>query len=85
MRTVHMCAPQAMQTHFGQKRFIDEVTQATGMDSVAFRLKLMQDLREIDGQGDPGAASCTCYQPERAVCIEHFLHERAPGLGKCRQ
>ena len=48
MRTAHMRAPQEMQTRFGQECFIDEVAHAAGMDPVAFRLKHMQDPREVD-------------------------------------
>jgi CO/xanthine dehydrogenase Mo-binding subunit len=48
MRTAHLRAPQEMQTRFGQECFIDEVAQAAGMDPIAFRMKHMQDPREVD-------------------------------------
>jgi CO/xanthine dehydrogenase Mo-binding subunit len=48
MRTAHMRAPQEMQTRFGQESFVDEVAYAAGMDPVAFRLKHLQDPREVE-------------------------------------
>ena len=48
MRTAHLRAPQEMQTRFGQECFIDEVAHAAGMDPVDFRIKHMQEPREID-------------------------------------
>ena len=48
MRTAHMRAPQEMQTRFGQESFIDEVAHAAGMHPVDFRLKHLQDPREIE-------------------------------------
>lgn len=48
MRTAHLRAPQEMQTRFGQESFIDEVAHAAGMHPVDFRLKHMQDPREIE-------------------------------------
>lgn len=48
LRTAHMRAPQEMQTHFGQECFVDEVASACGMDPVDFRLKHLQDPRELE-------------------------------------
>jgi CO/xanthine dehydrogenase Mo-binding subunit len=48
MRTAHLRAPQELQTRFGQECFIDEVAHAAGMDPVDFRIKHMQEPREID-------------------------------------
>jgi hypothetical protein len=48
MRTAHLRAPQEMQTRFGQESFIDEVAHAAGMHPVDFRLKHLQDPREIE-------------------------------------
>jgi CO/xanthine dehydrogenase Mo-binding subunit len=46
MRTAHLRAPQEMQTRFAQECFIDEVALAAQMDSLAFRLKHIQEPRE---------------------------------------
>jgi len=48
MRTAHLRAPQEMQTRFGQECFIDEVAHAAGLHPVDFRLKHLQDPREIE-------------------------------------
>jgi CO/xanthine dehydrogenase Mo-binding subunit len=48
MRTAHLRAPQEMQTRFGQESFIDEVAHAAGLHPVDFRLKHLQDPREIE-------------------------------------
>lgn len=48
MRTAHLRAPQEMQTRFGQESFIDEVAHVAGMHPVDFRLKHLQDSREIE-------------------------------------
>ena len=47
LRTAHMRDPVGPQIHFGSESFIDELAAATGADPVEFRLKHLQDPRDI--------------------------------------
>ncbi len=47
LRTAHMRDPVGPQIHFGSESFIDELAVATGSDPVEFRLKHLQDPRDI--------------------------------------